>query len=170
MKTPGQRIKEERTALGWSQQRLADEISKIKKERITRAAVAFWETGDSKTQKPENLFAVAEAMNILPKWLLDGTGEKFAISKKGAEETPLVPPGDSRLPIQSGPGKELLELLSSGALREAEVSVLTTTAKLFASGRARKNRQLHESAEFLPPVGDTTGVSKKLIRELTEKK
>ena len=105
MKTSGQRIKEERTALGWSQQRLADEISKIKKERITRAAVAFWETGDSKTQKPENLFAVAEAMNIRPKWLLDGIGEKFA----GAKKTPLVSPGDSRLPI-----KRALFKLSAG--------------------------------------------------------
>lgn len=109
MKTPGQRIKEERTALGWSQQRLADEISKAKKEKITRAAVAFWETGDSKTQKPENLFAVAEVMNIRPRWLLDGTGEKFAVGKQGAEETPLVSPGDSRLPI-----KRALFKLSAG--------------------------------------------------------
>lgn len=56
MKRPGQRIKDERQAKGWSQQYLADEISRIKKEKITRAAVAQWENGDSKTQKPENLF------------------------------------------------------------------------------------------------------------------
>lgn len=76
MKTPGERIKEEREALGWSQQRLANEIAKIKKEKISRAAVAQWEGGSSKTQKPENLFAAAKAMGLSPQWVLDETGEK----------------------------------------------------------------------------------------------
>lgn len=77
MKRPGQRIKDERQAKGWSQQYLADEISRIKKEKITRAAVAQWENGDSKTQKPENLFAAAEALGVSAKWVLDGTGDKY---------------------------------------------------------------------------------------------
>lgn len=78
MNTPGQRIKDERIARGWSQQRLADEISRIKKQKISRAAVALWESGDSKTQKPENLFAAAEALCLSPKWVLDGKGEKHS--------------------------------------------------------------------------------------------
>lgn len=78
MDTPGKRIKEERISLGWSQQRLADEISRIKKQKICRAAVAQWENGDSKTQKPENLFAAAEALGLAPRWVLDGKGEKHA--------------------------------------------------------------------------------------------
>lgn len=76
MRTPGERIKEEREALGWSQQKLANEIAKIKKEKISRAAVAQWEGGSSKTQKPDNLFAAAKAMGLSPQWILDETGEK----------------------------------------------------------------------------------------------
>lgn len=80
MNTPGQRIKNERIALGWSQQRLAEEISRIKRQKISRAAVALWESGDSKTQKPENLFAAAEALCLSPKWVLDGKGEKHSLA------------------------------------------------------------------------------------------
>lgn len=78
MKTAGDRIKEERIAKGWSQQRLADEISKIKNEKITRNAIALWESGSSKTQKPENMFAAAKALGLNPQWVLDETGEKRA--------------------------------------------------------------------------------------------
>lgn len=79
MRTPGKRIREEREAKEWSQQRLADEISRIKKQKISRAAVAQWENGESKTQKPENLFAAANALGLLPQWVLDETGEKYAL-------------------------------------------------------------------------------------------
>jgi len=82
MKNPGQRIKEEREAKNWSQQRLAEEISRFKKKRITRAAVAQWENGDSKTQKPENLFAAADVLGLTPQWVQFGTGEKYAAAAK----------------------------------------------------------------------------------------
>ena len=78
MKTPGDRIKEERVARQWSQQRLADEIGKIKKAKISRAAVAQWESGDSKTQKPANFFAAAEALGLSAQWVLDGSGIKHS--------------------------------------------------------------------------------------------
>lgn len=74
--TPGQRIRDERIELGWSQQRLAQEISRIKRGKISREAVAQWEIGDSKSQKPENLFAAAKALKLNPQWVMDGTGEK----------------------------------------------------------------------------------------------
>lgn len=77
MNTPGQKIKEEREKKGWSQQRLADEISRIKGEAITRAAIALWEGGKSKTQKPENFFAAAKALGLSPYWVLDGSGDKY---------------------------------------------------------------------------------------------
>lgn len=77
MRTPGKRIKEEREALGWSQQDLANEISRLKKQKISRAAVAQWEGGSSKSQKPENLFAAAKAMGLSPQWVLDESGEKY---------------------------------------------------------------------------------------------
>ena len=77
MENPGTRIKKEREALGWSQQKLADEISRIKKSKISRAAVAQWEGGSSKTQKPENLFPAAIALGLDVSWVLYGTGNKY---------------------------------------------------------------------------------------------
>lgn len=77
MKTPGERIREERIRLKWSVQKLANEISKIKGDSISRAAVSLWEIGSSKTQKPENLFAAAQALSLNPKWVLDESGDKY---------------------------------------------------------------------------------------------
>lgn len=79
MNTPGQRIKNERENKGWSQQRLASEIAKIKGEPISRAAVAKWEGGSSKTQKPDNFFAAAKALGLNPYWVLDGSGDKHLL-------------------------------------------------------------------------------------------
>ena len=77
MENPGTRIKSEREALGWSQQKLADEISRIKKSKISRAAVAQWEAGSSKTQKPENLFPAAIALGLDVQWVMYGKGNKY---------------------------------------------------------------------------------------------
>lgn len=78
--TPGQRIKKERMDKNWSQQKLADEIGKITKNKISRAAIALWESGGSKTQKPENLFAAAQVLGLSPQWVLNGVGDKYQTS------------------------------------------------------------------------------------------
>lgn len=85
MSTPGQRLRAERTANGWTQQKLADAISRIKREKISRAAVALWESGDSKTQKPENFFAAAQALGLEPQWLLNGAGSKYVNAAQPAQ-------------------------------------------------------------------------------------
>lgn len=72
MKTPGERISSERKAKKWSQQALADQIFAIKKQKISRAAIAQWESGDSKSQKPENMFAAAKALGLHAQWVLAG--------------------------------------------------------------------------------------------------
>lgn len=90
MNTPGQKIKAERELKGWSQQRLADEIAKIKGETISRAAIAQWEAGSSKSQKPENFFAAAKALGLNPYWVLDGSGDKH-----------LSPSSDTQPPAKS---------------------------------------------------------------------
>ena len=77
MTTPGQRIKEEREKQGLSQQSLAESITRIKREKISRASISQWESGSSKTQKPENFFAAAEALGLVPKWVLSGEGIKY---------------------------------------------------------------------------------------------
>ncbi|MBZ3666242.1 LexA family protein [Pseudomonas monteilii] len=52
---------------------------KLKKEiarecGVTPSAVTQWVTGDSKSMKPENLFALAEATGVSAEWLANGTG------------------------------------------------------------------------------------------------
>ena len=122
MENPGTRIKSEREALGWSQQKLADEISRIKKSKISRAAVAQWEAGSSKTQKPENLFPAAIALGVDVQWLMYGTGNKYMPpvsieSKAKIEESIFVVSNDlqkrSETKPATGLSEEELQLLNS---------------------------------------------------------
>jgi SOS-response transcriptional repressor LexA len=53
---------------------------KLKKEiarecGVSASAVTQWVTGDSKSMKPENLFALASATGVFPEWLANGAGE-----------------------------------------------------------------------------------------------
>lgn len=89
--TPGQRIKKERMDRNWSQQKLADEIGKITKNKISRAAIALWESGGSKTQKPENLFAAAQVLGLSPQWVLNGVGEKYQRSPTSSPKEDIEP-------------------------------------------------------------------------------
>lgn len=98
--TPGTRIKDERIARGWSQQRLSEEISRIKRETISRAAVAQWENGSTKTQKPDNFFAAAQALGLRPRWVLDGTGEKYQTgSGQAYSPNPINPAPTAEQPV-----------------------------------------------------------------------
>lgn len=63
-KTPGQIIKEAREAQGMTQSQLATAIGKVLRRTISRAAIAQWENGTSKTQRPENLMAAADVLGI----------------------------------------------------------------------------------------------------------
>jgi transcriptional regulator with XRE-family HTH domain len=96
---PGQRIKDERLAKGWSQQKLASEISRVKKQKISRVAIAQWESGDSKTQKPENLFAAAGVLGLVPEWVLTGQGTKYQGDKDSALSNSVSQPVGTYTPI-----------------------------------------------------------------------
>lgn len=45
---------------------------------VTPSAVTQWITGDSKSMRPENLFALAQATGVSAEWLANGTGEMIA--------------------------------------------------------------------------------------------
>ncbi|MGR6104524.1 MAG: helix-turn-helix domain-containing protein [Candidatus Nitrosoglobus sp.] len=64
----GERIKIARKNAGFTQQKLADCV------RVSRAAVAQWESGETKGLKPENLVLTAEKLAISIKWLATGEG------------------------------------------------------------------------------------------------
>lgn len=71
LESTGERIKRCRREAGLTQQQLADVAG------VTAAAVAQWESGDSKTVRPENLFKVARALNKSAEWLITGAGEQY---------------------------------------------------------------------------------------------
>ena len=64
----GDRIKIARKKAGLTQQKLAERV------RVSRAAVAQWESGETKGLKPENLVLAAEKLAISIKWLATGEG------------------------------------------------------------------------------------------------
>jgi transcriptional regulator with XRE-family HTH domain len=75
----GQRIKTARLMAGLSQQALADEINKfIDRKKITRTAIAQWESGFTKEIGAGNLLKAAKVLNTTPEWLRYGIGKMLA--------------------------------------------------------------------------------------------
>lgn len=72
------RIADRRGELGISQTDLAHAAG------VTLAAVMQWESGQIKSLKGSNLMALADALNVLPRWLESGDGEKVAIPDRKA--------------------------------------------------------------------------------------
>jgi len=68
IETPGERIRRCRQEAGLTQDQLAKAVG------VSAAAVAQWETGDSKSLRPENLFKAARALNKSAEWLATGEG------------------------------------------------------------------------------------------------
>ncbi|MDR1708596.1 MAG: helix-turn-helix domain-containing protein [Candidatus Accumulibacter sp.] len=119
MMTTGEKIREERERKKWTQQELADEIKRIKKSSLSRESISQWES-DSAKQTPENFFAVADALGLNPRWLLDGSGEKYASSiTESKTENVFVLHGSiaSAQKLVSENKKDI----SSGSLEEADL-------------------------------------------------
>jgi len=70
--TLGERMKRARHELGLTQEQIAKGIG------VSTAAVAQWETGDSKTMRPVNLFRAARILKKSPEWLATGEGYEEA--------------------------------------------------------------------------------------------
>ncbi|MBM6442368.1 LexA family transcriptional regulator [Pseudomonas sp. MIL9] len=51
---------------------------------VTGSAVTQWVTGDSKSMKPENLFALAAATGVSAEWLANGTGKMIEHAQDGS--------------------------------------------------------------------------------------
>lgn len=63
----GTRIRNKRLAKGWSQNDLARLVG------VARESVSQWETGDTKSLRPENLLRTAKHLNVNVEWLVFGT-------------------------------------------------------------------------------------------------
>ncbi len=66
----GLRIRAERTRQNKSARTLAAAV------RVSPAAVAMWESGQTKNLRPENLLAVADELYLSMRWLITGRGSK----------------------------------------------------------------------------------------------
>jgi len=69
--TPGERIRRSRKANGLTQQEVGRAVG------VTREAVALWESDDTKSLRPENLFKLARAVKKNAEWLATGEGPEF---------------------------------------------------------------------------------------------
>lgn len=67
----GDRIRRVRTELKLTQKQVADAAG------VSTTAVTQWESGDSKTLKPDNLFKVARLLKKSPEWLESGQGSEL---------------------------------------------------------------------------------------------
>jgi transcriptional regulator with XRE-family HTH domain len=67
-KTASERLRDARERAGLNQAQLAQAVG------VSRAAVSQWESGDTKSMQPVNLFKVARALNCSAEWLATGNG------------------------------------------------------------------------------------------------
>ena len=93
METLGERVKAEREAKPWSQQRLADEVTKAGFE-IGQSAIGNIESG--RVKEPKSIVQLAAALGVSPRWLQTGKGDKAASapsrSASGLAEVAAPPP------------------------------------------------------------------------------
>jgi transcriptional regulator with XRE-family HTH domain len=91
MATFGDRVREEREARGWSLQRLADEVSKITREKCPRVSIEKVESRSSAHSKWARPIALALGVNY--DWLTTGEGPK-AIQGSIDRKMRMLPPAD----------------------------------------------------------------------------
>lgn len=97
MTTIGERIREARSRAGMTQRTLAELVG------VSASAVTQWESGSTKGLKPDNLFSVADALRVSPRWLAIGRNDTIAQGQQLEEPQPAYSSGP-------GPQQQLLEL------------------------------------------------------------
>ena len=114
MLTIGDRIKQKRIELGFSQKDLAHCIG-----NVSRAAISLWETGSTKGLKPENLLNTAKCLGESIEWLVTG--------KKSTGDINIEP---SNLPQKSR--NQLLSIIKAaelGKISEHDIELLSSISK-----------------------------------------
>jgi len=77
MKKFGERIKQERTRLGLTQEELSKKIGVDSKSIISK-----WENGGVEDVYASNLFSLADVFNVSARWLLTGEGPREISAKR----------------------------------------------------------------------------------------
>ena len=76
METIGSRLRIERKAAGMTLEGLGDLVG------MSKAGIGQIENGGTKAPHPDNLFKIAEALELSPRWLTTGKGQKEGFSKE----------------------------------------------------------------------------------------
>lgn len=134
--TLAQRLTSRRKELKLSREDLATATG------VTVAAVQAWESGSTKNLKLDHLFAVADALNVSPRWLATGRGPKVAAETMDAYSTALA----RRDEANSDEKRKGWERIAAVFARATAV-VLLGFATLFASAPAEAAFNI--SADFL---------------------
>lgn len=81
---PGQRIRQKRVALGFSQEQVAHRLG------VTRGTVARWESGARGVREPM-LTRLADYLDVTPAWILTGSDDAAVIPEPPTPRTVGVP-------------------------------------------------------------------------------
>lgn len=114
------------------------------KLEMTQGGVSSWLRAATQP-KLEDINRIADAIGVSRVWLTHGLG------------------------YQTGPGKELLDIILSGALRDTDLDALAVTAKALTGTRFNEKRMV-ESAEFMPPAPTGTEKTTLLAEKLAKQK
>ena len=128
-KTLADRITVRRVELGLTQADLARIAG------VSEAAVSQWESGQTKNLKNAHLFVVADFLNVSPRWLATGQGDKQAAASKTAYKTAL----QRRDAANSEPVRKAWERAAAGFAKSALVMLLAIPPLLPSKAEAAFN-------------------------------
>ncbi len=115
--TIGYRIKKARLTASFSQGKLANAISNFGDgKRLSRTAIAQWESGATKEIGAANLLKAAKILSVNPEWLQFGTGE---IKPAALAQSGLFP---TDLEVRTLPILSFLEALNYMEFNKSNVS------------------------------------------------
>ena len=122
METLAERVTAEREAKGWSQERLAEEVTR-RGFKIGQSAIGNIESGTSK--QPKCIVQLGAALGVSPEWLQKGKGDKFAGVARAASPAPAEPV-QTISPVQATEGKPDVPVWASAQAGDDGAMILTS--------------------------------------------
>ena len=131
--TLAERIRTRRAELGLNPVDLAAEVG------VSVSAVLQWENGKTQNLKNEYLFAVADALNVSPRWLATGRGQKVTAARGEAYTVALSRRDEAASERQRKTWERIAAVFARAAL-VVLISVPPYLADIASSLRIMSNR------------------------------
>ena len=138
-KTIGERVKIRRVELGLTQADVARVAG------VSEAAVSQWENGDTKNLKNDHLFSVADLLNLAPRYLATGKGQKEAATGKSAYKVAL----SRRDSANSEPERSTWERVAASLAKTAVVALTAIPPLLPTNAEAAFNITVYHINDWL---------------------